>query len=156
VDGDGDLDMVLHFKTQETGIQAGDTEACLIGETVDGQAIEGCDAIVTVPKGKGKPAPTLLTFSLGPSFPNPNNPEAWIPYTLGKDVEVTITIYSSSGRIIRTLQLGHQTAGAYINRNKAAYWNGRNDIGEKVSSGVYFYAIKAGNFIATRKMVVVR
>ncbi len=156
VDGDGDLDMVLHFKTQDTGIKAGDTEACLTGETVDGQAIEGCDAIMTVPKGKGKPAPALLTFSLGTSYPNPTNPEAWIPYKLGKDVEVTISIYSSSGRIIRTLQLGHQTAGAYISRDKAAYWNGRNDIGEKVSSGVYFYTLKAGDFIATRKMVVVR
>lgn len=98
----------------------------------------------------------IFNFSAPSPYPNPFNPETWIPYTLAKDVEVTITIYSSSGRIIRTLQLGHQTAGAYISRDKAAYWNGRNDVGEKVSSGVYFYTLKAGEFIATRKLVVLR
>ena len=69
---------------------------------------------------------------------------------------MTITIYNSSGHIIRTLQLGNQDAGTYISRGKAAYWDGKNDIGETVSSGVYFYRLKAGDFIATKKLVVLR
>ena len=71
-------------------------------------------------------------------------------------MEVTITIYNNSGRIIRTLQLGNQDADAYVSRDRAAYWDGRNDVGEKVSSGVYFYTLKAGDFIATKKLVVLR
>lgn len=158
VDQDSDLDIILHFKTQETGIQAGDTEACLTGKTTDGQEIEGCDAVRTVPpKGKkGKAAPALLAFAAPPAYPQPCNPETWIPFKLGQGVEVTITIYNSTGRIIRTLNLGHQEAGAYTSRSRAAYWNGRNECGERVSSGIYFYTLKAGSFIATRKMVVVR
>ncbi len=109
-------------------------------------------------KGKDKTAPALkgFTFKAFAAYPSPCNPETWIPYTLAKDVEVTIAIYNSSGRIVRTLQLGHQSAGAYISKDKAAYWDGRNEAGEEVSSGIYFYALKAGNFIATRKLIVLR
>ena len=121
---------------------------------------EGHDIIRVIDNGKGpKAAPALakgFAFAALSAYPQPCNPETWIPYTLAKDVKVTINIYSSSGRIVRTLQLGHQTAGAYINKSKAAYWNGRNDVGEKVSSGVYFYTLKAGSFTATRKMVITR
>ena len=120
--------------------------------------IQSASATVTVPhdKGKGKAAPGLLAFKALSAYPQPCNPEAWIPYTLAKDVEVAIAIYNSSGRMIRTLQLGHQDAGAYISRGKAAYWDGKNDIGETVSSGVYFYTLKAGDFIATKKLVIAR
>ncbi len=119
---------------------------------------QSASATVTVPhdKGKGKAAPGLLAFKALSAYPQPCNPEAWIPYTLAKDVEVAIAIYNSSGRMIRTLQLGHQDAGAYISRGKAAYWDGKNDIGETVSSGVYFYTLKAGDFIATKKLVIAR
>ena len=120
---------------------------------------EGQDVIRVIDNGKGpKAAPALdgFAFAALSAYPQPCNPETWIPYTLAKDVEVTITIYSSSGRIIRTLQIGRQIAGAYTNRDKAAYWDGRNDIGEKVSSGLYFYTLKAGDFTATKKLVVLR
>ena len=115
-------------------------------------------ATVTVPhdKGKGKAAPGLLAFSVLSAYPQPCNPEAWIPYSLAKNVDVTIAIYNSSGRMIRTLQLGNQDAGTYISRGKAAYWDGKNDIGETVSSGVYFYRLKAGDFTATKRLVVLR
>ena len=119
---------------------------------------QDASATVTVPhdKGKGKAAPGLLTFKALSAYPQPCNPEAWIPYTLAKDVDVTITIYNSSGRMIRTLQLGNQNAGAYISRGKAAYWDGKNNTGETVSSGVYFYRLKAGDFTAIKKLVVLR
>jgi hypothetical protein len=90
------------------------------------------------------------------NYPNPFNPETWIPYHLANDAEVSICIYNFSGQLIRTLELGNKSAGYYARRDKSAYWNGRNEAGELVSSGIYFYTIKAGNFIATRKMVVLK
>lgn len=109
--------------------------------------------------GKEKAVPVLVKnfdFSAPSAYPQPCNPETWIPYTLAKDVEVTITIYSSYGLHIRTLKLGYQKAGTHIQKSRAAHWDGRNEYGEKVSSGIYFYQIKAGNFIATKKLVVMR
>jgi len=120
---------------------------------------QGQDVIRVIDNGKGpKAAPALdgFTFAALSAYPQPCNPETWIPYTLAKDVQVTISIYSSAGHLIRTLNLGHQEAGAYISKDKSAYWNGRNDVGEKVSSGVYFYTLKAGDFISTKKMVIAR
>lgn len=119
---------------------------------------QSTSATVTVPhdKGKGKSAPGLLAFSALSAYPQPCNPEAWIPYTLANDVEVTIAIYNSSGRITRTLKLGHQKAGAYISKSKAAYWDGHNNAGESVASGIYFYHLQAGDFSAVRRMLMVK
>ena len=88
------------------------------------------------------------------NFPNPFNPETWIPYDLAKDAEVTLHIYAVNGTLVRTLALGHQAAGMYQNRSRAAYWNGKNEFGESVASGVYFYSLTAGDFKATRKMLI--
>ena len=88
------------------------------------------------------------------NFPNPFNPETWIPYQLAKPTEVAITIYAVNGQIVRTLTLGYQPAGIYQNRSRAAYWDGKNQFGEPVASGVYFYTLTAGNFTATRKMLI--
>ena len=88
------------------------------------------------------------------NFPNPFNPETWIPYQLAKPTEVTLTIYAVNGQAVRTLALGHQPAGIYQNRSRAAYWDGKNAFGEPVASGVYFYTLKAGDFTATRKMLI--
>ena len=88
------------------------------------------------------------------NFPNPFNPETWIPYQLVKPTEVTITIYAIDGKLVRTLVLGHQAAGIYQSRSRAAHWDGRNEFGEPVASGVYFYTITADNFTATRKMLI--
>ena len=91
-----------------------------------------------------------------PNYPNPFNPETWIPYQLSEDAEVVVRIYDVTGRLVHTLQVGHQLAGFYLSRSKAAYWNGRNALGESVANGVYFYTLQAGNFIATRRMVIVK
>ena len=88
------------------------------------------------------------------NYPNPFNPETWIPYDLAKDAEVTLHIYSVNGTLVRTLALGHQAAGMYQNRSRAAYWDGKNEFGESVASGVYFYTFTAGDFSATRKMLI--
>jgi hypothetical protein len=88
------------------------------------------------------------------NFPNPFNPETWIPYQLAKPAEVTITIYAINGQVVRTLALGHQSAGIYQSRSRAAYWDGSNEFGEPVASGVYFYTLTAGDFTATRKMLI--
>ena len=88
------------------------------------------------------------------NYPNPFNPETWIPYHLAKDAEVTLHIYAMNGTLVRTLTLGHQPAGMYQNRSRAVYWDGKNEFGEKVASGVYFYTLTTGDFSATRKMLI--
>ena len=94
---------------------------------------------------------TLLT-----NYPNPFNPETWIPYQLAHDTNVTLTIYDIRGAVVRRLDLGHQQGGYYIDRIKAAYWDGRNNLGESVGSGVYFYQLQAEDFSAIRKMVILK
>ena len=95
---------------------------------------------------------TPETTALLPNYPNPFNPETWIPYHLSKAAEVIVRIYDIRGVSVRALVLGHQAAGVYESRGRAAYWDGRNEIGEPVASGVYFYTITAGDFTATRKL----
>ena len=90
------------------------------------------------------------------NYPNPFNPETWIPYRLAEDAFVTLTIYDGSGQVIRTLDVGYQTAAFYESRSKAIYWNGRNEFGEGIASGVYFYHLSAGDFSATRKMLILK
>ena len=88
------------------------------------------------------------------NYPNPFNPETWIPYQLAKPADVALTIYDIQGRVVRDLDLGHQRAGIYQSRARAAHWDGRNAQGESVASGVYFYTLKAGDFTATRKLLI--
>jgi hypothetical protein len=95
-------------------------------------------------------------FELLANYPDPFNPETWIPYKLPEASEVTIRIYNATGQLVRTLSFGRQTAGAYLDKNKAAYWDGRSDEGSKVASGVYFYTLQAGKYTATRKMTLLK
>ena len=94
--------------------------------------------------------------ALLPNYPNPFNPETWIPYRLAEDTLVTLTIYDGNGRVVRALDVGYQSAAFYESRSKAIYWNGRNEFGEGVASGVYFYHLSAGDFSATRKMLILK
>ncbi|MFC1712145.1 FG-GAP-like repeat-containing protein [Candidatus Poribacteria bacterium] len=95
-------------------------------------------------------------YRLLANFPNPFNPETWLPYELATDRNVTIRVYNTGGQLVRLLDLGHKPAGFYTTKSKAAYWDGRNEAGEQVSSGIYFYSIRAGEFTATKKMIVAR
>ena len=90
------------------------------------------------------------------NFPNPFNPETWIPYELATDTNVRITIYNTQGVVIRTLELGHQSAGYYTDRERAAYWDGRNAFGEQVASGIYFYQLETDDMSTMRKMVILK
>ena len=91
-----------------------------------------------------------------PNYPNPFNPETWIPYQLSQESEVSLEIYDGQGHLVRRLQLGWKDAGYYTTATEAIYWDGRNTNGESVSSGVYFYRLQAGNFSQTRKMVILK
>ena len=102
--------------------------------------------------GDVHPASTIL----GQNFPNPFNPETWIPYQLEKSADIVLQIYDTSGRMVRTLDLGFKPQGFYMTRSTAAYWDGRNNIGEHVASGVYFYSLHTPDFSATRKMLILK
>ena len=102
--------------------------------------------------GDVHPASTIL----GQNFPNPFNPETWIPYQLEKSADVVLQIYGTSGRMVRTLDLGFKPQGFYMTRSTAAYWDGRNNIGEHVASGIYFYSLHTPDFSATRKMLILK
>ena len=106
------------------------------------------------------PKPVLLgevkRTTLLANFPNPLNPETWIPYQLAEPAHVRIRIYDVAGHLVRELDFGEQPAGTYLSRQRAAYWDGRNDMGEVVSSGVYFYTLEAGDYRTTRRMAVIR
>ena len=90
------------------------------------------------------------------NYPNPFNPETWIPFKLATDAPVTIRIYNTKGQIIRTISFGNRNAGIYTTKDRAAYWDGRCRLGEKVASGVYYYQLQAGEFSAVRKMVILK
>jgi hypothetical protein len=90
------------------------------------------------------------------NYPNPFNPETWIPYQLANDADVTLTVYDTKGTPVRQFDLGYQPAGFYTARTKAAYWDGRNEIGESVASGVYFYQLQAGDYTDLRRMVILK
>ena len=90
------------------------------------------------------------------NYPNPFNPETWIPYELATDTTVKITIYNTQGVVIRTLELGHQSSGYYTGRDRAAYWDGRNALGEQVASGIYFYQFETDDMSSMRKMVILK
>ena len=117
----------------------------------------GADAIANY-NGPALTAQLSVTASkdnaLAANFPNPFNPETWIPYQLARDADVMLTIHALDGQLVRLLPLGVQPAGTYYSRSRAAYWNGKNEFGEPVASGPYFYTLTAGDFSATRKMLI--
>ncbi len=102
------------------------------------------------------PVKVPMKTKLHANYPNPFNPETWIPYQLAEDSKVTIRIYDTSGKIVKTLHAGLQKSGYYISRNKAAYWNGLTESGEKAASGVYFYELTTPKFKQTRKFVIIK
>ncbi len=108
------------------------------------------------PPSAAKTSIPHYTNRLGQNFPNPFNPETWIPYEIESDAQVTIQILDTRGLLVRQLEMGRQKAGEYLTRADAAYWDGKNEEGESIASGVYFYQILAGEFAATRKMAILK
>ncbi|MBC8235287.1 T9SS type A sorting domain-containing protein [bacterium] len=95
-------------------------------------------------------------FRLLQNYPNPFNPETWIPYDIAEDVTVNIYIYNIQGQLVRHLNIGTQVAGSYTTKDRCAYWDGKDELGQKVSSGIYWYKLHAGDFEATQRMVIVK
>ena len=114
----------------------------------------------TITKLDGRVKILAPKFALLQNFPNPFNPETWIPYQLPQDDDVTIRIHNQHGQLVRTLHLGFQQAGSYLTKDRATRWDGRNDAGESVASGVYFYTLDLRDrnkyFTATKKMVIMK
>jgi len=103
-----------------------------------------------------RPQRLTIDTELLANYPNPFNPETWIPYRLAEAANVTLTIYDIQGTIVRRIEVGHQQPAVYVSRDKAIYFDGRNNNCEQVSSGVYFYHLKAGDYSATRKMLILK
>ena len=140
----------------ETGsLQAADVQQWLRDAkqaNADPASIAALERLLTSLNRRDLPVPkeTVLLAN----YPNPFNPETWIPYQLAEPAEVTVSIHASDGKLVRTLELGQVPAGMYSDKDRAAYWDGRNAQGEPVASGVYFYTLSAGDFSATRKMLI--
>ena len=97
-----------------------------------------------------------ITTALLPNYPNPFNPETWMPYQLAIDTHAAIRIYTPSGKLVRNFELGFRNAGFYVGKSRAAHWDGRNNDGEQVASGTYFYQLITPDSTATRKMVILK
>ena len=149
--------------TRRSVVQAGDVvELRVIGPdgNVESQTVSFtvtpehlANAVLSVNlDGIGKPNQNLLLQN----YPNPFNPETWIPYQLSEDNSVSVSIYDTTGKLVRTLSLGFQSAGFYNSRERAAYWDGRNALGERVASGIYFYQLTTPSFQQTRRLVIVK
>jgi len=121
-------------------------------EDVDLTGKRGKSFLIKVVMPFAKP----VKFALLQNFPNPFNPETWLPYQLPQDAPVTIRIYNVKGQLVRSINLGQQKAGFYLSKDKSTYWDGRNSLGERVAGGIYFYTLRAGKFAATRRMVIVK
>ena len=98
----------------------------------------------------------VAATKLLPNYPNPFNPETWIPYQLSESADISVKIYDVGGRLVRNVFVGFKPVGYYLTRERAAYWDGRNEIGESVSSGIYFLRFIAGNFATTQRMVIMK
>ena len=120
--------------------------------TVSNDDIRNAFLDLQISVGDVQPKDTILAQN----FPNPFNPETWIPYQLSKPTEVTISIHNVTGQLVRTLDLGLQPVGSYMTPATAAYWDGKNAVGERVSSGIYFYTLQTADFAATRRMVILK
>ena len=145
-------------------VQVGDTLRLTLTDIASDEPIGKIDYTITADDIRKAYTTLHLTFdSIAPmhtqllqNYPNPFNPETWVPYQLASDADVTVTIYDTKSMLVRQLDLGYQQAGYYTDRARAAYWDGRNHLGESVGSGVYFYQLRAGDYTTMRKMVILK
>jgi hypothetical protein len=145
-------------------IQSGDSVEIIISDNtgnivagpvvrqINGLDIQRAFVDIVVPFGQMTPKKTALMQN----YPNPFNPETWIPFQLSESADVSVSIYDSTGKLVRVLDLGHRDAGIYTNKKESLYWDGKNSSGEHLASGIYFYTLRAGNFVSTRKMTILK
>ena len=146
-------------KIQRANLNGGNIQDVVTGLSAPGNIVLG----IPTPANPAAPRNTLLVTQQLPvetqllaNYPNPFNPETWIPYQLAIDTNVQILIYDARGSIVRRLGLGHQLAGTYTDKSQAAYWDGRNTFGEPVASGLYFYQLQTDTVSLLRKMLILR
>ena len=165
LNGDGDINsddflLVIQAMGGQSGTSGApaashtlsDTLAHIKGLNITNPALQQVVQLLEKQLAELNPKKTVLLAN----YPNPFNPETWIPYRLAKPADVTLTIYAANGQVVRSLALGHQPMGSYLDRARAAYWDGKNAFGEPVASGLYFYTLIADDFSATRKMLVAK
>ena len=172
VDGDGTvnfLDLLLIFDNRDDDAAAAPTLVSMKLNAIQIDRIEEQIDLLIATNDRSPAALRTLVYmqqllatarpektQLFANYPNPFNPETWIPYELATDTHVRLTIYNTQGVVIRTLQFGHQSAGYYTDRDRAAYWDGRNALGEQVASGLYFYQLETDEMSSMRKMVILK
>jgi len=155
VTGAGSTAMPTDYQFTDKEVEPGKTYFYYLEDVdVSGMKTKNITIKVVVPAKLAEAYPK--EFRLLQNFPNPFNPETWIPYQLTCDSEVTIRIYNVFGRLVNTLSLGVKEAGYYTIKDEAACWDGRNSAGEQVASGVYLYTIEAGEFSAAKRMVIIK
>ncbi|MCY4401359.1 MAG: leucine-rich repeat domain-containing protein [Candidatus Poribacteria bacterium] len=162
------ISVAQHIDDQSTNVSAAPLSPTLVQEWItlawaefDGsiEFQKGISNLEEIYKSLVSEKPTEIPArktELFANFPNPFNPETWIPYQLAAPANVTLTIHSATGAIVRTLSLGQKSEGVYKTRHRAAHWDGKDQVGENVASGIYFYTLTAGNFTATRKMLILK
>jgi len=156
VSGAGNSAMPIDYQFTDKGVEAGKTYFYYL-EDIDIAGEKSRFEIIKVVVPSAKPVETIpKEFRLLQNYPNPFNPETWLPYELAADATITIRIYNVNGQLVRQFSLGKQKAGRYVDKRKAAYWDGKDQTGKAVTSGLYFYTLKAGDFQATRRMVIVK
>jgi len=155
VKGAGNVDLTRDYQFVDEGVELGKTYFYYL-EDVDIYGVKTKNKTVKVVVLDKALRVIPMEFRLLQNFPNPFNPETWIPFDLAADATVTIRIYDVKGQLVRQLHLSKQKAGSYLDKNNAAYWNGKDQLGQSVSSGLYFYMLKAGSFVATRRMVILK
>ena len=148
----GTTDAVIVMLTSSPSLPRPSHDGYTLYRTDASNQIEVIAAVAGAPHSTEDTVPE--STALLANYPNPANPETWIPYQLAKPADVSLTIYNVRGVVVRQLKLGHQQTGIYHTRSRAAYWDGKNAIGESVASGVYFYVFKAGKYTALRKMLI--
>ena len=144
-------------------VEVGDTFEVIVTDT-DRNIVSETFNFIVDPSHLENAVMTVTLDSIGPpkrsqllqNYPNPFNPETWIPYQLSEDSSVSVSIYDTTGQLVRTLSLGFQSAGFYNSRDRAAYWDGRNALGERVASGSYFYQLTTPSFQQTRRLVILK
>ena len=172
VNGDGTvnfLDLLLVFDNRDAGAAGAPTVVGMKMSAAQIDIIEEQIDLLIATNDRSPAAMRVLVYlqqllvtarpektQLLANYPNPFNPETWIPYELATDTNVRLTIYNTQGVVIRTLQFGHQSAGYYVGRDRAAYWDGRNALGEQVASGLYFYQLETDEMSLMRKMVILK
>ena len=156
IPGAGNSGIAKDYQFADEGVEPGKTYFYYL-EDIDIAGNRNKSQIIKVVLQHDQTGQTIpREFRLLQNFPNPFNPETWLPYQLARSADVIIRIYNNKGELIRTINLWTKNAGVYTSKNKSAHWNGRSQTNEPASSGVYFYQIKAGNFIATRKMILLK